>query len=149
MSKIEKSASIIIRKPLREVFAFVTDPGRFRLWQPFMLETEITSSGPLGKGTTYRYKFQALGRVVDTSGIISEYSPGRRFSFSATASPFPITGGFDFQEDSDGVRLTVFAVAEPAGFASLAGPLIGMVAAREMNNTLQTLKKLIEDRSSN
>jgi hypothetical protein len=144
MVGIEKSASILIRRPLAEVFSFVADPEKFTLWQPFVIEAELTSPKPIGKDTTYRYSFKALGSVLETSGIITAYEPFLGYQYQSTSSPFPIKGGFSFQEVDDFVEVTAFGEAESSGYFSMAQPLIGLMLGRQLKIMLQTLKEILE-----
>ena len=144
MAIIEQEASIMIRRPLSQVFKLVADPGRFKLWQPFVVEAAITSKGPTGPGTTYRYTFKAMGKTVQTTGKIIEYQPPAWYTYESTDSPFPIRGGFKCKQAGEFIEVTVFGQAEPTGSLAMAGPLIGMLLTRQLNVTLLNLKKLLE-----
>ena len=144
MEGIEKSSNILIRRPLIEVFTFVADPEKFTLWQPFVIEAELTSAKPIRKGTTYRYTFQALGSVLETSGVITEYEPYHSYQYQTTSSPFPIKGGFSFQEVDDFVEVTAFGEAESGGYFSMAQAIIGFILGRQLKVMLQTLKEILE-----
>ncbi len=144
MPEIEKAVSIMIRKPLAEVFNFVADPGKFKLWQSFVIDAEITSPKPVGKGTTYSYTFKALGHVIETSGIITEYQSLRMYSYKSTSSPFPIDGGFRFQEVDGFVEVTAFGGADTGGYFPIKKFMIGMMLERQLRITLRTLKEVLE-----
>lgn len=144
MAKIEKSASILIRRPIVEIFSFIADPEKFTLWQPFVIEAELTSAKPIRKGTTYRYTFQALGSVFETAGVITEYEPFHKYQYQSTSSPFPIKGGFSFQKVDDFVEVTAFGEAESDGYFSMAQPIIGLILGRQLKVMLQTLKDHLE-----
>ncbi len=144
MAGIEKSASILIKRPLIEVFTFVADPEKFTLWQPFVVEAEITSPKPIRKGTTYRYTFQVLGSVLETTGVITAYEPCRCYLYQTTSSPFPIKGGFSFKEVDDFVEVTAFGEAESGGYFSMAQTIIGFILGRQLKVMLQTLKEILE-----
>ena len=49
MIKVE--ASIVIQKPVPEVFAYTNDPAKNKAWQEGLVESKITSPGPIGVGT--------------------------------------------------------------------------------------------------
>ena len=144
MQGIEKSASILIRRPLTEVFTFVADPEKFTLWQPFVIEAKLTSPKPIRKGTTYRYTFKVIGSVLETTGIITAYEPYYSYLYQTTSSPFPIKGGFSFQEVDDFVKVTAFGEAESGSYFSMAQPLIGLMLGRQLKIMLQTLKEILE-----
>jgi len=144
MSAIGKSATIMIRRPLIEVFNFVADPENFTLWQPFVLEAKLTSPKPIRKGTTYRYTFQALGSGLETTGVITTYEPFHSYLYRTTSSPFPIKGGFNFQEIDDFVEVTAFGEAESGSYFSMAQPFINLMLGRQLKVMLQALKDHLE-----
>ena len=140
---MEKSDTILIRKPIVEVFNFVADPEKFHLWQAFVLEAKITSQKPIRKGTTYRYTFQAMGNLFETTGVITEYEPFRHYSYQTTSSPFPIKGGFSFKEVDDLVKVTAFGEADAGEYFPMAQPLIKLLLGRQLKVMLQNLKDIL------
>ncbi|OGQ97990.1 MAG: hypothetical protein A2521_03360 [Deltaproteobacteria bacterium RIFOXYD12_FULL_57_12] len=144
MAAIGKSASILIKKPLTQVFNFVANPDNFHIWQPFAVEAKITSPGPMAAGSTYLYTFQTMGQRIETTGVITEFEPFRRYAYQSVSGPFPIRGGFLFQEVDGFVEVTAFGMAEPSGYFSMAGAVIGILLSRQINATLRTLKDILE-----
>ncbi len=144
MAVIEKSASVMIKRPIVEVFTFVTNPNKFNLWQPFVMAAEVTSKGKMAPGATYRYQFQAMGKVIETSGVITEYKPFHTFSYQSTDSPFPIKGGFAFKELEGFVEMTAYGNTEPEGYFSLTKAMIGLMLGRQIYSMLRTLKEILE-----
>ena len=146
MTAIEKSATVLINRPLAEVFNFVADPGKFPLWQPFVIAAEITSKGSIAVGATYSYSFKAMGQVIETSGVITEYQPFSRFSYKSTSGPFLINGGYRFVAKDRFVEVTAYGSAETEGYFAIANAMIGLVLGRQLNTMLQTLKETLEGR---
>jgi len=52
MTKVEHS--VVINRPIEEVFSYVTDIGNWPQWNSGMLEGEHTSEGSMAVGTTFR-----------------------------------------------------------------------------------------------
>lgn len=144
MAGIEKSAAILIRTTPEKAFDFVADPRNLRLWQPYVIEAEITSSGGMAAGSTYRYTFRAMGKMIETTGEITEYRPYSIYRYRSTSGPFPIKGGFTFQAVENFVRVTAFGEAEPGSYFSMAGAMIGVLLNRQLKTTLQKLKEVLE-----
>src|SRR5215208_1276216 len=59
---IQVDQSVVIERPLEEVFAFLADPENDAQWTPMVTETRKTSEGPLGVGTRYEQSGHFLGR---------------------------------------------------------------------------------------
>jgi len=142
MARIE--ASVVINRPLEEVFAFVGNIENNPQWQSSVLESRATSEGPIGVGTTYRYVSQLLGRRIETDGEITEYEPNRKYSFKSTSGPFPIEGGFTLEAAEGGTKVTLAAEAEVGGFFKLAEPLVIRMMKRQFEADVGNLKDLLE-----
>jgi len=136
--------SVVINRPIEEVFEFVADQSKLPLWQSGVLESGVTSEGPMGVGTTYRYTFQLLGRKVETAGEITEYELNSRCSFKAQSGPFPLKGGFSFRAVNGGTRVTLAVEAEAAGFFKLAEPIGARMLNRQFETNFGNLKDLLE-----
>ncbi len=61
---IRQEHTVVIERPIEEVFAFATDPDKASLWQSTSLGTKQTSEGPVGVGTTFRDTSKFLGRFL-------------------------------------------------------------------------------------
>ena len=59
MTKIERS--IVINRPVEEVFAAYTNLENHPKWHPGILEAVKTPDGPIGVGTTWRIARKVLG----------------------------------------------------------------------------------------
>jgi uncharacterized protein YndB with AHSA1/START domain len=62
--KIE--TSIVINRPIEDVFVYSTDPENTPKWQTGLLESRVTSAGPIGAGSTIRDVRVFMGRQRDT-----------------------------------------------------------------------------------
>ena len=89
---IREEHSVVIERPIEEVFAFVTDPNNDSLWQSRTLETEQTSEGEVDVGTTWRNISKFLGRRIDTTMEVTENEPPRRQCVRVTSGPIPGEG---------------------------------------------------------
>jgi uncharacterized membrane protein len=69
---IEFENTIVIERPVEEVFAFVSEFENIPKWNYYVVEVEKTSQGPLGVGTTYH---QTRKTDEQDFGVI-EYEPG-------------------------------------------------------------------------
>lgn len=101
----------------------------------------------MNKGATYCYTFQAMGQKIESKGLITEHKVFRHYAYQSTAGPFPFKGGFTFEEVDRFVKVTAYGKAEPGGYFSMAGPMIGLLLGRQINTMLHTLKDIIEERT--
>ena len=141
---IREELSVVIDRPIEEVFAFATEPENEPLWQSTSLETEQTSGGPVGVGTTFRNTSKFLGRRIDSTYEVTENEPPRRQCVRATSGPIPGSGCYLFEPAEGGTRFTQRFEAEIGGFFRLAEPLVARAIRRQMEADMETLKDLLE-----
>jgi uncharacterized membrane protein len=142
IAKIE--ASLVINRAIEEVFAFAGNVENNPQWQSGVLEERVTSEGPIGAGTTYRYVSQLLGRRIETDGEITEYEPNRKYSFKSISGPFPIEGGFTFEAAEGGTRVALAVEADIGGFFKMAEPLVARAIKKQFETDVSTLKDILE-----
>jgi uncharacterized protein YndB with AHSA1/START domain len=140
-------ASIIINCPIEEAFKELTDFKKHPIWRNGLLKAEITSSGPLGIGSTYTYDMQVMGRKIETTGMVVDYQPPKVYAWKATSGPFPLSGKVTCEEISNGTQVSETVLAEPGGFFKLAEPVLLRQQKSQMEKDLKNLKELLEKSS--
>jgi uncharacterized protein YndB with AHSA1/START domain len=142
---IQQEHTVVIDRPIEEVFAFATDPENASLWQSTSLGTEQTSEGPLGVGTTFRDTSKFLGRRIESTYEVTENDPPHRQCMRITSRPIPGSGCYALEPTDDGsTRFTQTFEAEAGGFFRLAEPLVGRAIRRQIEADMATLKHLLE-----
>ena len=142
---IRQEHSVVIERPVEEVFAFVTDPNNDPLWQSTSLETEQTSEGPVDVGTTFRNTSKFLGRRIDSTYEVTENDPPNKQCVRITSGPIPGEGCYLYEPaDGGSTRFTQNFEAEVGGFFRLAEPLVARAIRRQMEADMATLKDLLE-----
>jgi uncharacterized protein YndB with AHSA1/START domain len=142
MTKVE--ASVLINRPIKEVFAYVADPSNAAQWAGPVVESKITSGGPVGRGTTSSRVTQLLGRNIESTYEITEYKPNSRYADKTTSGPVPINSRISFDPVDGGTKVTIQGVIKAEGFFKLAEPLVSRMARRQVETDAQTLKDLLE-----
>ena len=140
-------SSVVIDRPLEEVFEFMTEEGSAAQWQPWLLESTKTSDGPVGVGTTGREVRKFLGVQIETTGEVTEWEPNRRTSVKSTSGPIPMHSTWTFDAAEDGTRLSTITEVDFGGFYKLAGPAIIRMAKRQLDTDLANLKDLLESQA--
>ena len=70
--------SVVIDRPIHEVFAFIANVENNPQWQQSVLETRKTSPGPVGVGSTGIEVRQFMGRRMELSFEVTEYEENSR-----------------------------------------------------------------------
>ncbi|TMK27735.1 MAG: hypothetical protein E6G64_11710 [Actinobacteria bacterium] len=134
--------TVTINRPLHEVFAFVADKENDPRWRPGVAEIERVSGE--GAGAKYRQVMKGPGgRPIPADFEITNYDPGKRLAFRATAGPVRPEGGFDFVEEGGATRVTFKLDAELKGMKKLMAPMVGKSMRNEVES-LDRLKQILE-----
>jgi uncharacterized protein YndB with AHSA1/START domain len=142
MVKIEES--VVIKRPVEDVFAFMSNPENDPQWQSETTETEITSQGPIGVGTTYLDVTHFLGRRIESIYEFTEYETNKKLSLKTTSGPIPIEATITYESVENGTKVNFSARGEAGGFFKLAEPLVARMAQRSWTTNYANLKDLLE-----
>jgi carbon monoxide dehydrogenase subunit G len=142
MTKVERS--IVIDRPVAEVWDYVNDPAKDVTWQSTLLEAEQLTDGPVGVGTRVREVRQFLGIRVQTVWEFSEYEPMSRSSIVSVSGPVPLKGSYALESQNGGTKLKVTGELDAHGLFKLAEPVFARMTGRELESNLGHLKDLLE-----
>jgi len=145
MIKVE--LSVVIKRPVEEVFAFLSDLENNLKWRSSQIEVQKTSTGPIGVGTTYRMVNNVLGHRLETEAEVTEYEPNRKFTSIDKSGNFPLVAQRFFEPVKGGTRVRLVLKAEPGGFVKLAEPLVASMGKRRFETDVANLKDLMEARA--
>ena len=140
--------SIVINRPIEEVFAFVSNPETYPKWVSSSREVTITSAGPLGVGTTFCSVLTFMGRRLGGEIEFTEYEPNRSFTEKVKTGPFPVENRFTCARVKGGTQVTSTQAAEPGGFFKLAEPLLVRLFKRQLEADFANLKDLLESHAA-
>jgi uncharacterized protein YndB with AHSA1/START domain len=98
---IHEEHTVVIERPVEEVFAFTTDPHNESLWQSTSLETEQMTEGEVDVGTTFRNTSKFLGRRIESTYQVTENDPPHKQCVRITSGPLPGSGCYLY-EPADG-----------------------------------------------
>ncbi len=145
MAKIE--LSIVIDRPVEEVFAFKVNVENDLNWASDATEIKKTSEGPIGVGTTFHRVGVLLGRRSESEIEITEYDPYRKYTSKSKSGPFPFEAQWTFESVPGGTQVSLAGEAELDGLLKLAEPVIVNTARQQFQSDLEKLKKFMEARA--
>lgn len=67
---------------MEDIWKFLTDPVNLPRWSPAWLGADLTSSGPIGPGTTFEGQRSFRALRIGWRGVITEWDPPRALAFS-------------------------------------------------------------------
>lgn len=130
--------SIVINRPVDEVWAFVTDGANAPKWRSGVLDVSKVSGQ--GVGETWKQGVKGPGgRRIDADYEITAWEPGRRMAFKAIAGPVRPTGEYRIAAEDGGTRLSFSLDAELSGLKKL---LMGGAVQSTMNAEMGALDRL-------
>lgn len=141
---VRVEGTVVINRPIEEVFAFLTNPDNASQWQGGTLESIQTSEGPVGVGTTGQVTSQFLGRRIESTWETTEYELNRKAALKTTSGPVPYEQSVTLESVEDGTKATLVAEYEVGGFFKLAEPIIARIAQRQAEVDNANLKDLME-----
>jgi len=139
----DMEVSIVINRPIGEVFALLTDEENNVKWRSGTVEAEKTSPGPIRVGTTYRMVNSAFGRRIEGEAEVVEYEPNRKYA-TRNVSGISIETQRTFEPVAGGTRVTFAVKADLASFFQLAEPLVASMGKRRLESDVADLKELVE-----
>jgi uncharacterized membrane protein len=142
MIKVENS--VVISRPVDEVFEFVSNIENLPQWAGPVLEAKQTSDGPIRVGTKQTQVAQFLGRRIETSHEVTEYEPNKKLSTKTTSGPLPMEMHCILEPAEEGTRVSLEGNVEAGGFFKLAEPIVGRMLKRQTTSDAANLKDLLE-----
>jgi uncharacterized membrane protein len=136
--------SIEIRRPVEEVFAFISDPWNEPQWEKTVTEVRVTPDGPPAVGTKVTKVGSFLGVKLEATNEITALEPNRSLSFKGTSGPASLEATMRFEAVGEGTHLSGTFQVEPGGLFKVAGPLFASQAKKQLEADLQRLKELSE-----
>jgi uncharacterized protein YndB with AHSA1/START domain len=142
---VDVVSEIVIEKPPQEVAAYAADPENAPRWYANIERVEWKSDPPLGLGSRIAFVARFLGRRLAYTYEVVDYAPGERLVMRTAQGPFPMETTYIWEPTAEGqTKMTLRNRGEPAGFSSLAAPMMASSMRRANKKDLARLKEIVE-----
>jgi uncharacterized protein YndB with AHSA1/START domain len=133
-----------IKRPIQEVFAYVSDPRTFPRWNSAVQTVRATSGGDTGVASTYLME-RALptGRAVNELEVVAREWPGE-FAIRTTAGPTPFLYRYGFSAENNETVVHLDAEVDLTGPAALLPQLAPRAVKKGVDDNFATLKQILE-----
>lgn len=141
--------TIIVQRPVEEVFAFVTDARNNLLWQSKsgLQKTQQLPDGPVGVGTRITETWSFMGRMAEDASEVTTYEPNRKYTRTTIGNSGPIRGGeFTFEPVAEGTRWSSVIHVQAGGLFAIAEPLLAGALHKGYEENMAQAKALLEQR---
>ncbi len=146
---MKASASIVIDRPISEVWDFVADIRNMDKWVNGVSDPKPISQGEWGVGSTFESGYTYAGKTHTITYEITGFDPPNRVSVRSTSGPFPFEGWTEVRKEGDGTHVTNAIDAKPTNvfltlwFAML-GVVLRMMMRLQLHKELALLKARLE-----
>lgn len=142
---IKAEHSVVINRPVEEVFDYIIDPTKESEWQEGVIEAGYSqgSSEP-GVGAEMFEKRKFMGRDMVSKVKVTEFEANKKFVGKVVEGPVPFEITQTFQPVDGGTKVTIVLEGEPGGFFKLAkGPVQKQVQSQIVAD-FERAKKILE-----
>jgi uncharacterized membrane protein len=141
MIRVEKS--IIINKPVEEVFGYITAEGSGTKWQTGVVD--VIDEGPRNNvGSRYTEVRKFMGQEMRSTMELTEFVPNTRYAGKVIKGPVPYEYIITFDSVDGGTRMTTRVDGEPKGFFKLAENMVAAQLEKSLTEDQQKLKEILE-----
>jgi uncharacterized protein YndB with AHSA1/START domain len=145
--------SIVIDRPVEEVWAYLEDPTHDSEWRrPALKRLERLGAGPVGPGTRYQGVVAIGPRQYPYSNEVTEYEPPTRVAWkgiSSTGWMIGSKGSYSLERVDGRTRMNFEITVEPnTSLGLLAQALVRAMGPRSLGPILKQLKQAVERQGS-
>ncbi len=142
MSQI--SSSIVINRPIEEVFAVLTNVENTGKWFPGDVKEWWTSPPPHGVGSTRRARVKMGLMTTENDAVTTVYEPPHRAGIKGTSKNAPFDAMLTFEPVDGGTRVESNIELLIRGPAKLFGGMLTRWYGKSWDQGLVNLKRMME-----
>jgi len=135
--------TVLIARPIEDVFAFLSDLENVPKWNYGIVETRKISEGPIGVGTVDQQACSVASRSEERLEITT-YSPPRQLEIRGQLGPFASRLFYALDTSPEGTRVTNTVEVELRGPSRLLGRVAVPRVREAVAANLRKLKELLE-----
>jgi len=144
---VDVVTEVEIACPREHVADYAADPDNATAWYANIESVQWQTDKPLAVGSRVAFVARFLGRRLSYAYAIRELVAGERLVMSTADGPFPMETTYTWADaESGGTRMTLRNRGEPAGFSTIAAPLIATAMRRANRKDLDRLRQILEAR---
>lgn len=144
---VDVSTGTVIAAPVQVVAAYAGDPTNAPEWYANIDSVTWETPPPMAVGSRMRFVAHFLGRELSYTYEVTRLEPWRLLVMRAAQGPFPMETSYSWEDVGDGsTRMTLRNRGRPAGFATLAAPVVARAMRRANDKDLARLRQVLESR---
>ncbi|BAH55622.1 MULTISPECIES: SRPBCC family protein [Rhodococcus] len=138
--------SVVIDRPIEEVFTFIQDPGNVTLFMTNVISYELVSGQAGEVGSVVHGVVEVAGRQLEITEELTDIEQGKYLRRRGTDSPVPYETETLFESTDRGTRVTYHQESGSLGgiFGALADGIVAKLYARDVRSNLEHARTLLE-----
>ncbi len=140
---IEVEKTVIINKPVDEVFDFVIAEGNYTRWQSGV-EQVIEGGQRNVPGSQFTEVRKFMGQEMRTTLEITEFVPNQKWAAKVVKGPVPYNVTVTYEASDGGTKYTTLVEGEPTGFFKIAEGMVAGQLEKSLAEDEAKLKELLE-----
>jgi uncharacterized protein YndB with AHSA1/START domain len=139
-------ATVVIDRPIEEVFAFLADGENDPKFSSRVLEIAKTTDGPPGPGTVYASTVKDAGLKTKREFKLTAFEPPSRIRWAEVSKNVVSVpeGGYELAREGTGTRVTIYNVLDGHGAGKLIAPLALRAARKGADDFARSIKAAVE-----
>jgi uncharacterized protein YndB with AHSA1/START domain len=133
-----------VERPIREVFAYVSDPLELPHWNSAVREVRRSTTGGNDVGSRFVMERQLPGGLAVDELEIVGLEPPTDFTIRVTSGPTPFTYRYRFSAEGAGTMVRLEAEVELPRPARLVPQLAGRAVRRGVDDNFAVLRAILE-----
>jgi len=140
--KVEKS--VVIKKPVGEVFAFVNKNENSTKWQSGVVSVQMEEGPDNVVGSRYIEVRKFMGQEMKTTMEITAFTQNVKWGAKVVKGPVPYEVTMTYESVPEGTKITTHVEGEPTGFFKLAEGMVAGTLGKSLEEDQNRLKAILE-----
>jgi uncharacterized protein YndB with AHSA1/START domain len=139
-------ASVVIDRPIDEVFAFLVDGENDPKFSARVQKMEKATDGPPAVGTIYKSAVRDAGMTTQREFELTEVDAPAKIRWAERSKNMVTApeGGYDLTPSGDGTEVAFYNVLEGHGFGKVLAPLALRSARNGAQDFANSIKRTVE-----
>jgi uncharacterized membrane protein len=140
---IELEHTLILPRPVEEVFSFLNNFEHDPSWQAGIIEAKQVPEGAARLGTIVKQVRRFMGRRLDYTGEVVDHEEPKKIWVKSVSGPYPFEGGYRLEPTDGGTRLTLLLKVTPTGIIRFTQSMVARELRQQMEADSNRLKALL------
>ena len=138
------SASVVIGRPIEDVFGILSDAEKTPTWYPETIEERWLTDGPVGVGSRRLAVTRSFGVRNENEAVVTSYEPGKGLAVESVKSQVPFEISIRFEAVPEGTEVNWDIEMKPSGVMRPVVAITFHPFLRQLQRALSNLKSLME-----